>query len=67
MNELKSKVERAGQFQQFKCNFSPIIGIQWTKTFSVNRFDTMLNVCEGLVLALGRFFSYEAGVFFMLT
>ena len=27
----------------------------------------MLNVCEGLVLALGRFFSYEAGVFFMLT
>ena len=27
----------------------------------------MLNVCEGLVLALGRFLSYEAGVFFMLT
>ena len=43
------------------------IGIQCTKTFSVNRSGTMLNVCEGLVLALGRFFSYEAGVFFMLT
>ena len=27
MNELKSKVERAGQLQQFKCNFSPITEI----------------------------------------
>lgn len=34
------------------------IGIQCSKTLSVNRSGTMLNVCEGLFLALGHFFSY---------